>query len=322
MKKKSFSERMKRRLGSSSPGWNFKAASSPVMIPPAGGSVPTVKLRPSPLLGKDERGAVWPVVPAEAILGPEELNLIPYPIDHEGLRTVLLFFDRFDIPKFVSVDFPEWGPGEFERVGLLQRTEIFVDGSLAQTLQYASFATFARHDQLQPGQWSLSRPAQGLGIPPSEMSAQAGFAMTLNNALPVFTRDVELEDVVEFKRVRFDELVSLRDHLHDLMMHVGRNGTNQIAETTAFIEFEKSLVDYVRVMNESNRSKVWRALRTSMDWPTAAGAGAEFVATGNFSAGSLIGAGAGYGFRVVQGLRTKRSSSNPFEYLTSAHLDL
>lgn len=193
-------------------------------------------------------------------------------------------------------------------------------------LRVLPFHTFEARERSEPGLWTLARPAQALGFPIENLQPRSAVSLTLQNALPSFSRDVALEDVLEFKIRARPELLALRTHLDELCLEVGRNGTNSFEHTVVFRRFEKSLKDHIDLMNQSNRGKVWQSLKASCDLPGGVGAGAgaigEALFTGTLDIGTLATGVLVVGVKTVAGLKRKRDKSNPFEYLTSAHLEL
>ena len=273
-------------------------------------------------LGPDERGAIWPIYPKEAFPEASELRMGRYDIPHEDIRTTLLFFDKIDIPIQRLIVPLEWCQAQFASVGVLCPSQSMASGDPVPVIIEAPYRTFLARDRVEPGRWTLARPAQSFGIPEGELSARSAVALTFHNALPTFARDVPLDEVLAFKLRAWSELLALRAHIDRLCIEVGQNGTNSFEHSVAFQSFKSALDAHTRLMAESNRTKAWSSLRVSCDLPAAAVAGVDLVINGQFGLGTL-GAGAAYvAINTVRGLLRKRDSTNPFEYLTSAHLEL
>jgi hypothetical protein len=324
------SDRIKRLLqGRTSQTWMLPSAADihPPVIPSgrpdvSAGLSSAITVTPGAKLGKDERGVIWPILPADAFQQGDTLSFFPFTVPYEEMRTCLLLFDRFDIPRQMSLGHENWCRDELESVGVLSSSDANVSGNMSRVIRELPFNTFLARERIEPGLWAMARPAQALGIPAANLTANAGVAMTIQNAMPTFTKNVPLEDVLEFKRRAWSELVALRTHIDDVVKDVGQNGANDLTNTTAFKNFEKSLAAHIRLMNESNHAKVWHSLKASCDLPSASAPLADLIFTGTIDYHSL-GAGAiAIGIRTVNGLRRKRDSLNPFEYLTSASLAL
>jgi hypothetical protein len=241
---------------------------------------------------------------------------------YEDIRTSLLFFDKFDIPLQGMMNGTEWCEEEFRSIGVLTPSAAAGDGDVATFLSALPFATFLARDQAERGRWTLARPTQALGIPSTELQHDRAIALTLQNALPTFTRDVALEDVLEFKYRAKSELLALRAYLDDLCLEISRNGSKGIEESTVFRRFQGALEAHIKLMHQSNREKVWRSLKASCDMPAAIGAGVEFAYSGSLDFGTIAAGAITIGVKTVMGLKRKRDAANPFEYLTSAHLEL
>lgn len=275
---------------------------------------------PSPL-GEDERGAVWPMLPAEAFTD-NGIREASYDIPREDINTTLLFFDRFDVPRSDTVPSFGWCEKEFSRLGILTQSRGEFEGLMHVAMQMMPFSAYAYRDLREPGRWTLARPAQTFGIPEDRLRPHAAIALTLQNALPVFTRDVDFEEVMMFKVRARSELLALRQHLDELGAEAGRNGADSLTQSVVFTRFRTALEAHHRLMSETNRNVVWRSLKASFDWTEAVGMGVEAGMTGTISMGTVATGAVTLGIKTIKGLKRKRDSSNPFEYITSAHLDL
>lgn len=328
---KDFIRRTKRRLmGRPDSGWNMPVA------PPAKSNYPVSKLQTygrggwqietfdvdAGCLGGDERGAVWPILPSEAFPGEDGLNLQSYPVPREEIRSALLFFDKFDVPKQNVVSGAGWCESEFRRVGVLTQSESRGVGNMVPFVRELPFEVLARRDRLDPGRWTLARPATADGIPINRLRPSTAIAVTIHRGLPIFSGEVELEDVLDFKHRAWDELLALRQHLDDLAADIGRNGANGIEQNPAYLKFIDSLNDHVRRMNESNRQKVWHSFKASFDLPSLATPGIEAMISGQLNAAALAAGAIMIGIKTVSGLIKPNKGPNPFEYLTSANLEL
>jgi hypothetical protein len=275
-------------------------------------------------LGSDERGAVWPIFPASSfpgdgrVRGDEEALAIPA----AEVRSALLFFDKFDVPEQNQLAGVTWCAEEFRRIGVLSSSRAVTHGDIATILRDLPFEVFERRDRLDPGMWTLARPALAFGFPADRLQPGTAVAITLHQALPTFTRNVDLEDVLDFKRRAWPELLALRQHLNDLGREIGHNGVNGVEETSAYRDFEAALKDHIRMMGESNREKIWQSFKASFDLPTLTGPGLEYAFSGTLNLATVGAGAAGIGIQTVAGLMKKTKGPSPFEYLTSANLEL
>ncbi len=324
---------MRRRFGLNEPSWRLSQSESPAatsldsLSSQRSSDMPNLQfnIQLGAALGKDERGAIWPVLPAVAFPEKGGLHINPFEKPSEEIRTALLFFDKFDIPSQRLIGGMEWCEPEFRRIGVLTPSMSNGSGNVGDFLRELPFHTFEARERSEPGRWAFSRPAQALGFSTEHLSPYSAVSLTLQNALPVFARDVPLEDILEFKVRAWSELQALRTHLDELCLEVGRNGTNSFEHTVVFRRFEQSLQDHIKLMNQSNRDKVWQSLKASCDLPGGVGAGGgvigEALITGTVDIGTLVTGALVIGVKTVAGLKRKRTKG-PFEYLTSAHFEL
>lgn len=275
----------------------------------------------STLLGKDERGAVWTDIPCAWFPDDDSLDFNGTPaFAEEVFRSSLIFYDRFDYPIQTLVEFPSPAVKEIKSLGILQQSMPELEASIPAFRRHA-FDTFLALDNREPHRWTMARPAQALGIPDSELSTAQGFDLTLKNALPIFAREVPLTEVMEFKLKRLSEIRALRGYLDELIIDVSRNGSNSLEETVAFDRFDRALADHMKVMVESNRARIMMSFRQSISWEVLGTPALEAILNHTISAAGILGPAITIGINTAKGLRRKRGTS-PFEYLTSANLEL
>lgn len=321
---KRFLNRTKHRLlGRSTGGWLPAPPARSAMRAPASGHYQVNHFdTDSGALGADERGAVWPPLPSDAFPDQDTIRTDTYPIPHEEIRSALIFFDKFDVPRQSTMRHPSWCDDEFQRIGVLTPSRIEANGDMTSFIRDIPSTVLERRDRLDPGKWTLARPASALGFPAHLLRPSTAVAISLLNALPIFSREVELEDVLEFKHRAWSELLSLRHHLDGLAAEIGRNGVNGIEHSTPYLRFIEALNDHVKIMSESNREKVWDSFKASFDLPTLTTPGLEYLFSGTLNLATVGAGAAGIAIQTVSGLLKKSNGVNPFEYLTSANLEL
>jgi len=320
--KKSFGKRMRARLSGSAAAWRPQSRREDVPPASSGPDRPYELQRvdlPAELLGKDERGTIFSDI-AEAWLRDGGLVVDHMPRFSSSITTTLLFFDRIDIPISPVLIYRSRVREYLESLGVLSSSTVVGSGRDVVAITRSPFEALVARNNREPGRWTFARSNKAVGLPRNELDPAGGFAIELQEALPIFDRDVPLEETLEFKQRRFSELLALRHYMDELRLEVETGGLSDLASSVALTKFNSALADHVKVMNQSNRAKAWASLRASFS-PDAgvspmvellAGHGAIALATG---VGTIA-------IKTAMGLRRKRNAANPFEFLTSANQEL
>ena len=189
-------------------------------------------------------------------------------------------------------------------------------------------AGFSLLDQKEPGCWSLARGPNSISFIGDEVVDSRGVLIALYNAVPVPNKDVPLVDILEFKAKRRDELWAFRVHLENVYQKILSQPDFQLSASSEQAQLEKSLADYIKTAKKSR-------------WPFRIAS--EFSAKINLSP-STIGAAFALGVGVNAlsgpvaaiaasliplievkgeiGLKGRKRTSTPFEYVASYHRDL
>ncbi len=321
--RETFAQRMKRRDS----GWKSSSALSstryspgqPKASVPRGAELTGVRL-PTNLLNVGERGIVWSDSEA-SWLRDGGLSISAPTVDEVSLRTALLFADRVALPENNCFAYDPPSAALLKPFDILDRPFCSYSGRIESALMREAADSFVHLDKREPGLWTIARSAKSMPIPSAMLSTKQGFSVTLRDALPVFAREVSMDDVLAHKERRRDELQQLRHYLDGIIAEATKSGVNDLASSKAFLDFDKALAEHMATMRESNLSKVLTSFRASISWDLAIPAATEFALTHTAAGSGVIGAGAVLAFNTIRGL-TGRKSVSPFEYLTTVSREL
>lgn len=321
---RSFSERMKAGLLGAKVDWQLRPA-NPTTEKVRSLPIDVLGADLAPTLGKGERGTVIFDAPKSWFPAPGMASVSwPYQ-DDVALRTALLFFDRIDIPDSRVMDFNVEARAAIKSLGVGQSSIIQIGGDMAAALSRAAFEAFRLLDAREPGRWSISRTPEAVEIPTDELEPARGVGIELVEALPIFSREVPLDEVLAYKQKRFDELLALRHHMDDLCLTVTQNGAAGLAKTSALERFDKALADHIKAMGESNLSKVTASLRQNLGWSDVAATvgtpAVQMLLTNSHSAAGMLAGAFSLAIKTGRALRGQKSTT-PFEYLTSVNREL
>lgn len=137
--------------------------------------------------------------------------------------------------------------------GVAARTRVQFQGAISsgngEFFLLAQQAVFEKRDNENPGLWSIAQ----LSSAPYFANSRPVTAIEyqLWNALPVPQEDVPLNDILEFKARRRDELIALRIYLEELYLSVTSASDIPRAKTSAILKLEAALADVERALGES-----------------------------------------------------------------------
>ena len=261
------------------------------------------------------------------------------PLHGEQLRFYLLFWDRLNVHDTEHAQLRPTRDEEFlEEAGILRRRnyefkpspkfeKVRLDASerLAQA-RMGLYYSFMELEREQPGAWSVvgTLPWASNSLDPGR-----GRLVQLFNVLPVPAQNTPLQDILEFKSRRRDELMKLRFHLEDLYTTIDSTEDYNLAFRTTLEKIDQSAADLLRVSREFRIPIKLSRFEAKIDAKSVAAgtlAGAAALAQFHFPAvGALLtglSATAAASVSATFGLRERRATGSPFEYLVSAHREL
>lgn len=325
MVEESFSARMRKKLEGRAFAWsttsNHKSAEVHVASNISVTRASDVIL-PDRLLAADERGVVWSDIPSDWFSQAGAVRMTGPVQDEAAIRSSYIFADRFDLAESNLLGMQWPSKSTFESVDAYQSSRVVYDGNMNLTnLAGVAAEAFVALDQREPGRWTIARGSATVGIPQNMLVDGQAFAITLHNALPIFSRSVPLDQIREFKIRHAAELHALRHYMDELIREVAENGVNDLANNSCFERFDRALGDHMRIMAASNSEKVLTSFKASISWDLLVPAGVEIALTHTVASGGVISAAAMLGINTVKGLRQRRDL-NPFEYLTIVNREL
>lgn len=247
------------------------------------------------------------------------------------LRKYLLYWDEIDYPdnNFVSIG-ADHDMEFLISAGAAARTNVQFQGAMSsgsgEFFLLAQQIAFEKHDNESPGLWSIAQ----LSTAPYFSNSQSVTAIEyqLWNALPVPQDDVSLNDILEFKDRRRDELIALRIYLDEMYLSVTSAADIPRAKTAAILKLETALADVDRVLEEFGISKAFSSLRGFIagEFTNVAGIGlgaagiAPFIEMSPLMAGA-IGAGIAFAVKLVPSPKS-RKEAHPLTYISSVRKEL
>lgn len=246
-------------------------------------------------------------------------------LDSALLRSHLLFWDRLVWPISRAIHIQGGADEDFLiSCGILKRPDYSVFGSGGRLLLQSQINAFNDLNTREPGQWALSMgEGSTVLLDDDTFTPERGILLKLNNSIPVPDRDVPLNDILEFKQKRRDELTYLRLELDKLYDRIINSQDSEHALNSALTQINCACEDAIKVAKESSipfKMSSWN-LNISID-PMSIFSGVTAAAAALTSGvpigGSLLTA-ASVSMATSVGIKQKTNSNKPFNYVTSIH---
>ena len=226
-----------------------------------------------------QRGIILGTEPFDA--GPTFESVPVRTVDDVALRRALLYWDRIAIPVTSEWFFMVAPDADFlEAEGLLTKVDIFqrvkrdTDWIVGQPA-----IVHGMLEESEPGQWTIGADHSYRYGPKLEAVERAVVELNINNALPVPPGDEPLQEILELRAKRRDELVSFRIAVDEIVEAALRNSSLPRGEWAATHRLQAAIRDVVKVANPN-----WISRTKSM-------ISFDFKA-GTASAGAFAGVGA------------------------------
>ncbi|SMX32271.1 DUF6236 family protein [Actibacterium lipolyticum] len=177
-------------------------------------------------------------------------------MDPTELRRAVLFWDRIAYPKNNLAEGGESHPDiKFlvkEKMLTLSPGKVTKNANtLGHLIAEGHIKTFLKRESGEPGLWCMSEGPYSMLLKDQHFSVGKGVLMELYRAIPIPTEDAKLDDVLEFKRKRSDE-VRLLSYEIDQMFHKIAAADNKAAALELHKnEIEKRCANVMKVAKEA-----------------------------------------------------------------------
>jgi hypothetical protein len=230
------------------------------------------------------------VVSAPLTIDGRILRLKSSHLDPQELRCWLLFWDKLVWP-ISRVLYVSSGPDEqfVEDAGVLIRPEYTVRGDVAEGIATGQIRAFQDFDAREPGQWSLAQGDNSFLLKNGALERGGGMGIELIRAVPVPDKDVPLNEILEFKERRHDELLRLRTEIDSLLLAIESSDDKDAELQRCIATIDAACADTLRVAHEWQFPVRLSNLKSSLELR-------PFATV----AGGLAGWAAGYGLPLSQ----------------------
>ncbi|WP_434728738.1 DUF6236 family protein [Pseudomonas soli] len=175
-------------------------------------------------------------------------------LDHQDLRASLLYWDRLVWPSNPQIHSTAGQDETFlTDSGILYRPYINHPGGFGGDIMLESQAlAYMDLSEQQPGIWSINAGENSIHTKSEFETPDNGTLLELYNSLPVPGPSVPLNEIVEFKHKRRDELLAFRAHFENLAESI-----QSAPDTTKELEAKLKEVDKA-CANLLKTTREWR----------------------------------------------------------------
>lgn len=198
-----------------------------------------------------------------------ELFLKSSDIDPLKLRQYLLYWDRIDFPTNNIIHCISNDIDYLESLNLLQRTKYNCSCNgiinMEELFLNAQIQALNNNNLNKNERWTLGQGNLNLLLPKDEVERKNTLILDLYNSLPIPATDVPLDDIINFKEKRRDELMEFRNSMDKIYLSIINSGDIDISKSVAIKDLEKKIIAINKVMNESKIKKLLGSVKVNID---------------------------------------------------------
>lgn len=194
----------------------------------------------------DYRGIV--VSPPMTITPNGDIHAKSLNIDPQELRFSLLFWDRLSWPSTNSI-YLDGNHDEYylESCKILERPHYSLNGKAGDCILYGQFIAYSENEAKAPGTWAMAQGNNSLIARGRAQNPGKGALIELCRAIPIPTKDVPLNDILELKERRRDELLRFRFHMEGLAFDIANSADISEKLETHIKEINSACSDLIAI---------------------------------------------------------------------------
>ncbi|WAS56180.1 DUF6236 family protein [Burkholderia ambifaria] len=289
-----------------------------------------------PTFGKVPKGEISQsrgiVVSCPIVIDGGNVTATSSALDPQELRFALLFWEKLAWPTTNAIHFAGGADAEFlESSGVLSRPQYSFNGTAGSILTRAQLQAFADLNNREPGAWAIAQGENSLILASDTMQPSNGAYVELHRAIPIPTTDVPLNEILEFRERRRDELLLLRRELDTFVAEIEAAEDHATALASRIAAIDSACANLLSLGREwqfpvrlaNIKASVSLGMRTLVPafgagWAT----GISYGLPAAFAAAGLAGAMFSLELKADLSPRGIRRPTSPFRYAYRAHEEL
>ena len=189
-------------------------------------------------------------------------------INQGKLREYVMYWDQIDFPINQILHFGDTPETEYLiKAQVMKRSKINLqmNGELVELFLKGQLEAFRINNNENPGSWALAQSGSELVLPKSSTIMTRNLEIELYNCLPVPRLDVSLDDILNFKEMRRDELLEFRQLIDDIYKEIIDSGDQERAFVKNIENIKRKIIEINKVMDESRLSRASKSLKIEFD---------------------------------------------------------
>lgn len=212
-------------------------------------------------------------------------------IDPLKLRHYLLYWDKIDYPSNNGV-YTELSEDEMylESIGLLKRTHTIFNGSfmINPEIFIISQVNALKVNSKNKGEiWTLAQPTSNIILPKNQCTQIKNIQVELYDCLPVPSQDVSIEEILEFKERRGNDLKEFRYLLDEMYDSIINNCDIDFAKDKCIERLQNKVIDINKIMSESKIKRFFSNVKIELNINELVSAGVKIFA--GYEMGAKVG---------------------------------
>ncbi len=190
-------------------------------------------------------------------------------VNPSKLREYLLYWDKIDYPTN-NVIYTGLSPDEkyLEEVGVLKRTNTIITGNFMinpEIVIKSQLATLEINSKNTGEIWSIAQPTKKIILPSNESIRERNIQVELYDCIPVPSANVNLEDILNFKEHRYDELREFRLLLDEMYESIVNSSDIDFTKNKCIGRLQNKVIDIHKIMDESRIKKFLSSVKVELN---------------------------------------------------------
>lgn len=276
------------------------------------------------------------IIPASVIIADSaNATQIGGSIDPALIRNWVMFWDEFICPdnNFISTGLPP-DLDYLQQQNLLTRNRVPFSGGVSsgdfgKLFLAAQEITCMQKNAEEPGKWSM---AQSEGIIKGQSKAsgtETCLVFELINSIQLPDRLVPINEILEFKEKRRDELSAFHTYLEEIYLRISVSKDIPRSKTHELAKLESAISEYNRTVQEKFQNRLLSSLRvildrsliTSASMAMGAASLAPSIGLPALGAGVMVGS-ASFAIQSILTERAPNTGIHPLTYVTKIENEL
>lgn len=250
-------------------------------------------------------------------------------LDASELRAGIMYWDKICFPKNNVFEFGlSDDAGFLIQEDLAFQTSFVVAGSYPHNeLVERTYTESLLCLQKDGGNWALARGDKSLSVV-EDVAAIDALSFKIHSGIPIPDRDVPLNEILEFKHRRTDEIIALRHAIDDVCVEIYNDPEGLEGESSHIRTLNDAILDHLKSTKEAKFRSLLSGVKLKIDRNTVVGA-VEGYRLGNdigmpsaISAVIGVAGGALYSASREVGWGKSVNAGSPYEYVRSIHRHL